>query len=276
LVIPLGYGIVAVGFSRITYHMSRITHHASRVLSNSGIVVLAAGCTTSMLLALFLTLSRGAWIGAGVAAVAVGMLLSRRAALLSLLAGAALVFGLALGGIERLPPALANRVTDFVPYLNVFDVEVRGVGITDQNFAVIERLAHWQAAYEMWADEPWLGQGVGNYAAVYPAYYIPPWEEPLGHAHNLFLNTLAEAGLIGLVAYLIFWTGALALSFRAVRSSAGIWRGVAVGILGAMVHLHVHNFFDNLYVHGMYLHLALLLAIAARLVQGETQLEESE
>ena len=28
--------------------------------------------------------------------------------------------------------------------------DVRGVGINDANYAVLERLAHWQAALEMW------------------------------------------------------------------------------------------------------------------------------
>ena len=73
--------------------------------------------------------------------------------------------------------------------------------VTDENFAVIERLAHWVAALRMWEQEPWLGIGPGNYAAVYPAVRLPLWEEALGHAHNLYLNTLAESGLIGLTAF---------------------------------------------------------------------------
>ncbi len=197
------------------------------------------------------------------AAVVIGALLSRRAAVASVFIGIALLLTFALAGTDWLPPALSERATDFLPYINVINVNVRGVEITDANFAVIERLAHWQAAYDMWADKPWLGQGVGNYAAVYHAFYIPPWTEALGHAHNLFLNTLAETGIIGLAAYLLFWAQAIGLTIRATLRSTGLWRGVAVGTLGVLVHLHTHNFFDNLYVHGMYLHIALVLAIAA-------------
>ncbi|MDQ4077043.1 MAG: O-antigen ligase family protein [Chloroflexota bacterium] len=295
LVLPLAYGLIMVGVGlggrgrQITSTSWPTTGAVSPTFvgrgsprflryltSHAGLTLLAGAATAIMLLALFLTLSRGAWIGAGVAAVAVSALLSRRAALFSLFLAIALSLGVALGGAQLLPEVLANRLTDFLPYINVFNVDVRGIGINDQNFAVIERLAHWQAAYAMWADAPWLGQGVGNYAAVYPAYLIPPWEDPLGHAHNLFLNTLAETGLIGLGAYLIFWIGALWLTFQAVRRSKGMWRGMAVGTLGAMVHLHVHNFFDNLYVHGMYLHIALLLAIAAILSRGAVFPQEIE
>ncbi len=277
MVLPLAYGIVAVGLGlggKEKAVASRAARGARQRAWQVGLVLLAGASGATLLLALFLTLSRGAWIGAVVALVAVGALLSRRAATLSLFVAIALAIGVALGAMQLLPPAIASRFTDFLPYINVLDVDVRGVGITDQNFAVIERLAHWQAAYGMWADKPWVGQGVGNYAAAYPAFRIPPWDDPLGHAHNLFLNTLAETGLIGLGAYLIFWGSAFWLSFQAVRRSQGLWRGVAVGTLGALVHLHAHNFFDNLYVHGMYLHIALMLAIAARLCQGEVEPEE--
>ncbi len=273
LVLPLAYSIVAVGLGLGGRESSESArnhrHHPRRLL-----VALAGLAAAIIGLALFFTLSRGGWIGAGLAAVAIGVLLSRRAALASMFIAIGLALFLLLGGAQLLPEALSNRATDFLPYINVLDVDVRGAQITEANFSVIERLAHWQAAFGMWADQPWLGQGIGNYAAAYPTYMIPPWEEPLGHAHNLFLNTLAETGIIGLGAYLLFWGSALVLAFRAVRRSEGLWRGVAVGILGAMVHLHAHNFFDNLYVHGIYLHLALLLAIAAILSQGTVQPEE--
>jgi putative inorganic carbon (HCO3(-)) transporter len=273
LVLPLAYSIVAVGLGLGGPQSSENTRdyrsHSRRLL-----VALAGLAGVIIGLALFFTLSRGGWIGAGLAAITIGVLLSRRAAVASMFVVIGLALFLLLGGAQLLPEALSNRATDFLPYINVLDVDVRGAQITEANFSVIERLAHWQAAFGMWADQPWLGQGIGNYAAAYPAYMIPPWEEPLGHAHNLFLNTLAETGIIGLGAYLLFWGSALMLAFRAVRRSEGLWRGVAVGILGAMVHLHAHNFFDNLYVHGIYLHLALLLAIAAILSQETVQPEE--
>ena len=39
--------------------------------------------------------------------------------------------------------------------------------------------------------------------------------------------------------------------------------GIALGILGVLVHLSVHNIFDNLYVHAMYVQVAILLGIGA-------------
>ena len=184
---------------------------------------------------------------------------SRRAtalfALLCLLATSVLL----LGSMQVLPQSITQRITGFLPYLGVFDV--RGVKLTDANYAVVERMAHWQAAWGMFSDRPWLGVGIGNYEPVYPAYSLPGWTEPLGHAHNYYLNIAAEAGLIGLAAYLVLWGAAFWQAWNVVRTTQGYWRGAAVGILGVLTHLAVHNLFDNLHVHNMYLHVAILLGL---------------
>jgi O-antigen ligase len=135
------------------------------------------------------------------------------------------------------------------------------VKVTDENYAIVERMAHWQAAWEMFKERPWLGVGIGNYEPVYPAYSLPGWKEPLGHAHNYYLNIAAEAGLVGLFAYLILWGSAFWQALKAIRRSEGFWRGVAVGIFGVLVHLSAHNLFDNLYVQNMYVHIAILLGL---------------
>jgi O-antigen ligase len=136
--------------------------------------------------------------------------------------------------------------------------------ITDANFAVLERMAHWQSALAMWTDHPWLGVGIGNYGVVYTHYALPLWAFPLGHAHNYYLNIAAEAGVLGLLAYLLLWGTAWLYAWRVARRSSRLsgWHwAIALGVLGVITHLAVHNFFDNLFVHGMYLHLGILLAI---------------
>jgi O-antigen ligase len=120
----------------------------------------------------------------------------------------------------------------------------------------------------MWRHHLWLGVGFGNYAVVYPLVAIGRWLDPLGHAHNYLLNLGAETGLVGLIAYLIFWLFAFGLSAQTVRCSHNFERAVAVGAVGIMVHLHVHNLFDNLYVQGMYLYLAIILALVSVIYQN--------
>jgi putative inorganic carbon (HCO3(-)) transporter len=166
---------------------------------------------------------------------------------------------LALGGDRLLPTLVSQRFSDFLPYLQVPDVH--GVHVTDENFAVVERLAHWQAALGMLEDHPLLGVGIGNYVPVYPAYAVPGWRDPLGHAHNYYLHIAAETGLLGLVAYLMLWSACFWHGWTTVRHLDGAEQGIALGILGVLGTFAVHSLFDNLYVHGMNMHLAIVLGL---------------
>ncbi len=257
LTIPLAVGIALTAWPARGEEAGRWQRMALGLLA-----VIAGGL---MLGGLFASWSRGAWLGAATTLAIV--VLARggawlRGTLAAALVGAMLVF-LILGRLP-IPGALEKRFADFAGDLTTFDV--RSVEITDANFAVVERVAHWQAAWGMFSAHPWTGVGIGNYPAVYGQYALPRWQEPLGHAHNYYLNIAAEAGIPGLAAYLL-WVGAsLWLAVRAVRASRGLWLGLALGALGMWVHLTVHNMFDNLYVHGMGIHVGLLLGLAAWVV----------
>ncbi len=209
--------------------------------------------------AMIMSWSRGAWLGFAAAFVVMNVVRSRRAALLFALIVTLVIFLLLLGSLQLLPDFLSQRFADVLPYFRVFDV--RTVEVTSENWAVVERMAHWQSAWYMFSDHPWLGVGIGNYVPVYPIYAMPNWDEPLGHAHNYYLNIAAETGLVGLTAYLILWGACLRAGWRALRHASDYWGGMALGILGILTHLTVHNFFDDLYVHGMYIHFAILLGL---------------
>lgn len=217
--------------------------------------------------ALLMSWSRGAWLGFAAAFILMNLAYSRRGAVLFALLCLLVASALLLASIQVLPQSIIQRITDFLPYLRVFDA--RGVKVGPANYAVVERMAHWQAAWGMFNDRPWLGVGIGNYEPVYPAYALQGWPEPLGHAHNYYLNIAAEAGLIGLAAYLVLWGAAFWQAWKVIRITQGYWRGVAAGILGVLIHLAVHNFFDNLYVHNMYLHVAMLLGLLVVAVKRE-------
>jgi len=254
LVLPLACGVL-LGVGKLGYWRLDISY-----------LVAILGLAT-MGPALLMSWSRGAWLGFAAAFVLMNLAYSRRAAAFFALICLLVASVMLLGSMQVLPQGITQRITDFLPYLHVFDV--RGVKLTDANYAVVERMAHWQAAWGMFNDRPWLGVGIGNYEPVYPAYALPGWTEPLGHAHNYYLNLAAEAGLIGLAAYLVLWGTVFWQAWKVIRATQGYWRGVAVGILGALTHLSVHNVFDNLYVHNMYLHVAMLLGLLFVAVKRE-------
>jgi O-antigen ligase len=221
---------------------------------------LGAGSSIVIAIAIGMSWSRGAWIAAAAAIVGVVVASSRRGALALVCLVAVVALAGALGGLGLVPDSIAQRLTSFLPIAEVRDV--RAVEVTDANYASVERLAFWQAALDMWRDHPWLGVGLGNYAAAYSAYSLPKWRMALGHAHNYYLNIACETGLVGLLAYLFLWAAAFIQVGLAIRRKGHPFaRCIAVGVLGMLVHLTVHNAVDSLWVHGMYIHVAMVLGL---------------
>jgi putative inorganic carbon (HCO3(-)) transporter len=267
LVLPLAYSLA---LWRLEGRPPTMSPHASRSSPGAPLITLAVSLSLGLMLAaLFASQSRGAWIGFAAALVAVSLVRVRggRTTLVFALLVAFLATAGALGAFQAVVPTITQRFGDSLAGLSVPDIATAEV--TDANFASIERLAHWQAAIHMWRDHPWLGVGFGNYTAAYPAYAIGRWLDPLGHAHNSYLNVGAETGLVGLLAYTLFWLSAFIMSWRAVRRSSGFQRAVAAGGLGLLVHLSVHNVVDNLLVQGMYLQIAMMLGLMCLIFQAK-------
>lgn len=283
LVIPIAFGIL-LGVVKTRVRDSekletlnskfriRDEHRGSRIsnfefwsLPHLSLALIAIVALIGTLLALGMSWSRGAWIGVGAGLATAVIVQSRRALVLSILGAGLVAFIIWLSAINIIPNAIAARFEGIADYFGVFDV--RGVKVDDANFAVVERMAHWQAAWEMFSDHPLSGIGFGNYQVVYPAYALPRWSDPLGHAHNYYLNVAAEAGAIGLIAYGILWVAAFVQGWRAVRTSQArsVWRGVAAGCLGVLVALSLFNVFDDLFVHGMHVQVGIILGITATL-----------
>jgi O-antigen ligase len=223
----------------------------------------ALGASGLMIIGIALSQSRGAWLGALVAAVCLLLAWSpqTRRLLIPCSLGAALAVALAVSG--ALPAAILDRLSQVIQYFGVFDV--RTVEVTSDNWAVVERMAHWQAGWYMFLDHPWLGVGAGNYAQAYPYYYVGSWIEPLGHAHNYYINMLAELGVVGGGLLLLV----LGIAFRQlggalVRSEAQrdtFWRAVLAGAFGGLIVFCVHNLFDSLFVHSVNVQIGVLLGL---------------
>lgn len=215
--------------------------------------------------------SRGGMLGFALALAVVAALSSRRALLALLGLALASIFVVLLGSFDLLPAMVSERLRQITSYFGVFDV--RTVVLTPENWAVVERMAVWQAAWGMFEAYPFLGVGPGNYVAAYPDFAMPGWKDAMGHAHNLYLTILAETGAVGLSAFLVFWLSAFVAvwrSWRASLASGGWWqRAIPLGVLAVLAQVSLHNVFDNLMVHGLNVQLALLLALATGPGSGE-------
>lgn len=227
------------------------------------ICVFYALAAVIIVLGVLLSWSRGAWLGLVIALTVVLFAAPRRLWQgTMLLAMAAVVIGL-LWTSGRLPSTIVDRLGSVTRELFTLS-DVRGVDISIENYAVIERLAHWQAAMNMTRAHPFTGVGLGNFEIVYDSYRLLSWEMSLGHAHNYYLNVLAETGIIGLAVHLFVFMNLLWFTWYTTRVHPDeLSRAVAVGLLGTWSYLLVHSLTDNLYVNNIFIHFGFMVGILA-------------
>lgn len=129
----------------------------------------------------------------------------------------------------------------------------RVAGLTDTSSTeVATRLDFWEAALVDFGEHPVAGSGLDTFAEEYldqersartflggSAGLSPPQT-----AHNLYLNTLAELGLIGGLALAAFVISALRLGLALRRSADPATAAIGFAVLGGMIVLFVHNLFD--------------------------------
>ncbi|MBZ0308484.1 MAG: O-antigen ligase family protein, partial [Anaerolineae bacterium] len=247
----LGYGLRGWQSWRITQRFEAGSGLWSAFYAVASLVMFAG---------LIASWSRGAWMGFIIAIGFMALALPRKLWQSLLLVGGVVGIIALLWFTRILPTTVVERITSATAEYFAVD-DVRGVDSTPENYAVVERLAHWQAALNMATANPWLGVGLGNYEIVYNDFRLVNWREPLGHAHNIYLNILAEAGVIGLLGYGKAWLMIIGLTWRARQHPDTLARLVVIGLLGSWTYLTVHHLFDSLYVNNLFIHLGLMLGI---------------
>jgi O-antigen ligase len=183
---------------------------------------------------LLLTGSRGAWLGAGIGlaafAAAVLVLPESRGAVRRALSRRVVRYGAAAGVVGILAaalallPALASRLTDT---------------------GADSRLGFYLAAIRMFLASPILGSGPGTWAprrvdftsASSIDLYIP-------HAHNIYLQTLAEFGVLGVLAGLFAVACVVRLVLGAIRDRDAARRRYAWAAVFAVPYLAAHQLVD--------------------------------
>lgn len=149
----------------------------------------------SLLLCLALTYSRGAWVS--LAAIVLGLTLfyDKRFGLLFLLVPVVLAF-------------YHGQVVE--RFLSLFSGEDTSVDL---------RFALWESTMAMIEEHPLLGVGWGAYFLAYPDYNFFIQEEGvlIFHAHNMYLNMLAEVGIPGGMSFLLAFFAQGILCWRNYR-----------------------------------------------------------
>ena len=110
------------------------------------------------------------------------------------------------------------------------------------------RLAFWESTIAMILDHPVLGIGWGAYFMVYPHYdyYMQGNFIKIVHAHNMYLNFLAEVGMVGFISFMAYFFGSIVRAFKMqARCSKMTWqRGLLLGTALGMAALALNGLTD--------------------------------
>lgn len=129
-----------------------------------------------------------------------------------------------------------------------------------------ERLLMWNSAWNMFKDHPVLGVGLGQYKENYQQKYISPKaKEPnLEHAHNNFMQMLAENGMVGFLGFMAMFTYIIWHNFRKFLTSKNIYSIAicAVSITLLLQGFTEFNFGNSAVVKAYWLILGCLVVLA--------------
>jgi putative inorganic carbon (HCO3(-)) transporter len=215
---PNPFGQVLATAAVLAFYLARIQ---PRLAGRAVAAIIAVACVVAVVY----TQSRAALIALLIVAVAAGVLRGMRLPVLAVAVGGAIALATLV-----LPASLQTRV-------GALYAAVSSNAGTPQDSSLRGRQSENLAGLRMWSDRPLIGVGPDNFEIHYQEYSeaigTDPRPEQRG-AHNLYLESLAETGLLGAVAFFgVLWL-ALTGAWRARRRLVGDDALLAEGILVAL------------------------------------------
>lgn len=177
-----------------------------------------------MVICLIFTYSRGAWIASGLAIVLLGLWLNKR-----------LILGLLLAVV--LVPMVVPTVYDRMTYMTTSEYR--------QSSERGGRIGRWAQAVDYWRTSPAIGVGLGRYGGAVAKRYNPTDSK---YTDNFYLKTGTEAGLVGLLAFLMLVLVGLRLARSGLdRISDSYLKAIGMALLAGLVSVLAQNAVENVF-----------------------------
>lgn len=174
---------------------------------------------------ILLTYSRGGWLGLFLAMLIFAFFVDRKLLLLYAVAG--------IGLIIINPKSIVTRLITIV-------------SLEDSSNAY--RIPLWKASIHMIRDF-WLngiGLGIDAFRAIYPQYMMQGIVA--AHSHNVFLQLFVEAGIFGLVGFVVFVFNSLRMNFIAFVKGVDIKiKRISISVVASILGLLLHGLVDYVF-----------------------------
>jgi len=210
-------------------------------------------CFVVLMVGLYLTYSRAAWISI-VASLFYFFLFVLRIKFKTLMFGLGLLLVYILINQNNLIRKLEeNKVSSS----NDFVENVESISNISSDQSNLERLNRWYCAIAMGKAKPVFGFGPGTYMFHYAPFQLSSMHTEIstnfgdvGNAHSEYLGPFAEMGILGLCLMIVLLIGVIYYSFKSFYQSHDqqeriIILAVSCSLIGYFTHGFLNNFLDS-------------------------------
>jgi O-antigen ligase len=122
---------------------------------------------------------------------------------------------------------------------------LRGIGLTEQADVTSGRSHFWAVALQIFFSHPIIGAGLEAFGAAYTQFDSQNGLFRVEQAHNDYLQTLADAGILGFTCVASFIYLLFKESIKRIENTTdGFRKNAALGALAGCFGILIHSFFD--------------------------------
>jgi O-antigen ligase len=241
------YGVILALFLPVMIGLSvdKAVSRNQRIFAIVSVIIL--------LIALYLSYSRAAWVSVGFAVgvlVLVKLRIKFRWILMTVAGVLAIFFTFKFEILDKLEKNKQDASANFIEH-------IQSISNISSDASNLERINRWQAALRMFNERPLVGWGPGTYQFEYAPFQrskektiISTNLGDLGNAHSEYIGPLAESGLPGLLSVLfimitVIYTGLNVYKKAASPQSRLLALSATLGLITYFVHGIMNNFLNT-------------------------------
>lgn len=237
------YGAITALFIPVTAALA-LDRSQSRFWKGFAIVALIF-----LIMALYLSFSRAAWIGL-IFAFGVFLLVIFKIPFRWIFFTAAGLVGFFFAFqqdiIDKLEKNKQDSSANFVEH-------VKSISNISSDASNLERINRWQSAIRLFRDRPVFGWGPGTYQFTYAPYQLSKEKTIIstnagdrGNAHSEYISPLAERGLPGTLILLVMFGTVIYYGFKVFKKATSVFhRRLSIGLILGLITYFVHGIMNN-------------------------------
>lgn len=211
--------------------------------------IFAIIATIMLIMALYLSFSRAAWIGLIFSIIVFLIILFKIPFRWVFFTGVGLVgffFAFQQQILDKLEKNKQDSSANFIEH-------VQSISNISTDASNLERINRWQSAIRLFKERPVFGWGPGTYQFTYAPYQLSKEKTIIstnagdrGNAHSEYIGPLAERGLPGMLIVMTLFALSIYYGFRSYyKATEKHHRRLAIGLILGLVSYYVHGVMNN-------------------------------